>query len=152
TVVIVPQGTSLRPQPSQELLRRVEGALALWAPAAIATQILVVGPSYREISVIAEVIPADPSAAAEVEERLGHALDAFLHPVTGGRRGTGWEFGQAVELSQVVQVILGTDGVEAAPHVALVSDTDVYGDAVPVPKDALPCPGKHLLKLEVGRI
>jgi Baseplate J-like protein len=152
TVVIVPQGTSLRPQPSQELLRRVERALGLWAPAAIAMQILVVGPTYREISVVAEVIPTDPSGAAEVEERLGHALDGFLHPVTGGQGGSGWEFGQAVELSQVVQVILRTEGVGAAPHVALVSDTDVFGDAVPVPKDALPCPGKHLLKLEVGSV
>jgi hypothetical protein len=38
------------------------------------------------------------------------------------------------------------------PHVALLSDTDVFGDAVPVAPDELPCPGKHLLKLAVGAV
>jgi hypothetical protein len=40
--------------------------------------------------------------------------------------------------------------VASAPHVALVADTDVYGDAVPIPPDSLPASGKHLLKLSVG--
>jgi hypothetical protein len=152
TVVIVPEATVNRPQPSQELLRRVEQALSRRVPAAIATQVLVVGPTYRPVSVVAEAIPSDPARAAEVEEALAHALDAFLHPVNGGVGGSGWEFGQAVELSEIVQVILATDGLEAVPHVALLSDTDVFGDAVPVAPDELPCPGKHLLKLAVGAV
>jgi hypothetical protein len=149
TVVIVPQATVAQPQPSQELLRRVEQALARRVPAAIARQVVVVGPTYRPVSVVAEAIPADPTRATEVEEALARALDAFLHPVNGGPGGLGWDFGQAVELSEIVRVILTTAGVAAAPHVALVSETDAYGDAVPVEPDELPCPGRHLLKLTV---
>jgi hypothetical protein len=152
TVVIVPQSTAAQPQPSQELLRRVEQALARQVPAAIARQVIVAGPTYRAISVVAEVVPTDPSHATEVEEALGAALAAFLHPVSGAPDGAGWEFGEPVELSSVVQVILGVDGVDAAPHVALVSDTDAYGDAVPLAPDELPCSGKHLLKLGLGRM
>jgi len=150
TVVIVPASTAAQPQPSQELLRRVEQALARQAPAAISTQVIVAGPAYRAISVVAEAIPSDPTAAATVEEALTNALDAFLHPVNGGLAGTGWEFGQSVELSDVVQVILGTAGVESAPHVSLVSNTDAYGDAVPLQPEQLPSAGKHILKLTVA--
>ncbi len=150
TVVIVPHSATPAPQPSQELLRRVERALNAEAPAAIAGQILVAGPTYRPISVVADVVPVDPSAAAQVEEALVAALDRFLHPVLGGQPGSGWEFGQSVELSQVVAVILGTEGVASAPTVALYADSDAFGDAVPVASDALPSPGRHVLKLAVA--
>jgi hypothetical protein len=49
-----------------------------------------------------------------------------------------------------VQVILGTAGVASAPHVSLFSDTDAFGDAVPLASDELPCAGKHVLKLTVS--
>jgi hypothetical protein len=150
TVVIVPDSTALRPQPSQQLLARVEHALSQEAPAAIDHQVRVVGPEFRPISVVAEVVPVDPGEAAQLEERLLERLDVFLHPVRGGRRGGGWEFGKTVRLSDVVDVVLDTDGVRSAPHVALVSDTEAFGDAVPVPPHALPSPGKHLVKLEVS--
>ena len=149
TVVVVPQAVVAQPQPSQELLRRVEQTLAGQAPAAIARQVIVRGPSYRAVSVQAEAIPVDPTRAAEVEEAIGAALDAFLHPVNGGPHGAGWEFGQSVELSEVVQVILRTDGVASVPHVALVCGTDAFDDAVPIGPDELPCAGKHVLKLTV---
>ncbi|MBJ7601417.1 putative baseplate assembly protein [Candidatus Nephthysia bennettiae] len=150
TVVIVPQGQSLQPLPSQELLSRVEQAIASEAPAAIAGQIRVTGPAYREISVVAEVVPADAGSAAEVEEALNQALVAFLHPVSGGVSGNGWQFGESIHLSQIVRVVLGAAGVQSAPHVSVLSGTEVFGDSVPIPVDALPCSGKHQLKLSVA--
>lgn len=150
TVLIVPQGTVDQPQPSQELISRVREALMAQAPAAITGQIRIVGPTYRAVSVVAEVTPGDPSQAAQVENALSQRLSTFLHPVNGGPDGTGWEFGQPVHLSQVVEVILGTAGVLATPHVALLADTQVYSDAVPIPADWLPCSGKHELKLTIG--
>jgi predicted phage baseplate assembly protein len=149
TVLIIPQGEGPRPQPSQELLRRVEQALSDVAPAAIAGQLRVTGPTYQEVSVIADVVPRHPGEAAEIEERLLRALDAFLHPVTGVA-GAGWEFGESVMLSQVVRVILADGGVEAVEHVALMSETAVFDDAVVIDTGALPCAGKHLVKLQLG--
>jgi hypothetical protein len=150
TLVIVPEGAALEPDPSPELLSRVEQAIAAEAPAAVAAQIRVMGPRYREVSVVAEVVPRDAGQAAEVEDAIHHALNAFLHPVTGGVAGSGWEFGATVHLSQIVQVILGTPGVDSAPHVSLTSGTEIFSDAVPVPEDALPAPGKHQVKLMVS--
>ncbi len=150
TIVIAPQSAVAQPEPSQELIGTLRAHLTAQAPAAIAGQIRIAGPRYLAVSVVAEVIPRDPSHAAQVEDSLTDALDAFLHPVTGGPEGTGWEFGASVHLSQIVEVILGTAGVAAAPQVALVADTDAYGDAVPIPADCLPCSGNHLLKLTIG--
>lgn len=149
TVVIVPQGAALQPEPSQELLDRVEHAIASEAPAAIATQIRVTGPRYRPISVVAEVVPKDPGQAAAIEDALDKALDAFLHPVTGGVSGTGWDFGDTVHLSQIVHVIRATNGIESAPHVSLVSGSAIFSDSVPIPADALPSAGKHQLKVSL---
>ena len=150
TVVVVPQGQLPAPQPSQLLLRTVRTALAAAAPAAIASQIRIVGPTYRPVSVVVEAIPTDPGTAAAVEDALVTALNAFLHPVNGGPDRTGWRMGDAVHLSQVVQVVLGTPGVRSAPHVALMSDGDVYGDAVPMGPQTLPIAGRHLVKLTLG--
>src|SRR5262249_22890365 len=150
TVVVVPQAVVARPEPSQQLLGTVRAALAAQAPAAIAGQIRVVGPRYRDVGVVAEAIPADPGQAAAVESAILAALDPVLHPVNGGPAGGGWSFGNAVHLSQIVAVILGTPGVRSAPHVALLSGTDAYGDQVPVGADMLPCAGRHLVKLRLG--
>ena len=150
TMVIVPQGNRAEPQPTQDLLDRVEAALSAEAPAAIAGQIRVTGPSYRAISVDAEVVPNDPGQAAAVEVAIVQALDAFLHPVTGGVAGMGWEFGATVHLSQIVQVVLGTPGVESIPHVSLLVGTDIFGDAVPIAPGSLPSAGIHDIKLSLA--
>jgi hypothetical protein len=150
TLVVVPQSATAQPEPSQVLLRTIRSALARRAPAAIAGQIGVIGPRYRTVGVVAEAIPADPGQAAAVESAIVEALNAFLHPVNGGPAGGGWNFGDAVHLSQVVGVVLGVPGVLSAPHVALLSGTDAYGDAVPVDADMLPCAGRHLIKLRLG--
>lgn len=150
TMVIVPQGSMAEPQPTQELLGKVEAALAAQAPAAIAGQIRVTGPTYREISVVAEVLAADPGQAAAVEEAVTSSLNAFLQPVTGGPGGVGWEFGATVHLSQIVQVVLAVPGVVSASHISLVSGTDVYGDSIPVPPGSLPSAGKHDITVSLG--
>jgi hypothetical protein len=152
TMVIVPQGSMAEPQPTQELLGKVEAALAAQAPAAIAGQIRVTGPSYRQISVVAEIVPADPGQSAALQEAVTSSLNAFLHPVTGGPAGVGWEFGSTVHLSQIVQVVLEVPGVVEAPHISLVCGTDVYGDSVPIPVGSLPSAGKHDIKLTLGGV
>jgi hypothetical protein len=145
-VVVAPAGEAPEPQPSQELLRQVRSALANRAPAAVATQIRVIGPRYRRVSVVAEVV-VDPDRAAEIEEALRARLDAYLHPLTGGADGGGWDFGQAVPLSGVAAAIERTGGVAYATKAQLVADGVVHGDRVPIEPDRLPSAGRHLLKL-----
>jgi Baseplate J-like protein len=147
TVVIAPAGNARQPQPSQELLRQVRTELAARAPAAVAGNVRVVGPTYRLVSVVAEVVVSDPERAAEIEEALRRGVDAYLHPLTGGRGGGGWRFGEAVPLSGVAGVIERTRGVAYATKTQLLADSVVHGNRVPIEPDRLPAAGRHLIKL-----
>jgi len=78
-----------------------------------------------------------------LRERLG----AFLHPLTGGSNGTGWDFGQPVYLSQIATLIEQTEGVDFVPLIQLIVDDGVAGDKVTIASGALVTQGDHQLKL-----
>jgi hypothetical protein len=115
TLVIVPQGDDPTPTPSAELVATIEDHLVARAPVGLAqplpSRINVIGPGYIEVSVVAEAIPRDLSQAEAVAHQVGAALDRFLHPLTGGPRGAGWELGRDVYASEVAQVIEDVPGV-----------------------------------------
>jgi predicted phage baseplate assembly protein len=115
TLVVVPQGDDPTPTPSAELVATIEDYLVARAPVGLAqplpSRINVIGPGYVEVSVVAEVVPRDLNQAEVVARRVGTALDRFLHPLTGGPRGVGWELGRDVYASEVAQVIEDTPGV-----------------------------------------
>jgi hypothetical protein len=147
TVRVVPRGPERMPQPSAELRRRIVRALSLRAPAS-AGRIRVVAARYLAVSVIADVVPIDPQAAAMVEARLREALDAFLHPVSGGTHGRGWPFGTALHLSSLAALIEhGVEGVDHALHLRMTVDGEMFAEHVPVPPDGVIAPGDHEIKL-----
>jgi len=56
------------------------------------------------------------------------ALNTFLHPLTGGVAGTGWEFGRSVYQSEIYQVIEGVSGVDCVMRVALAAQGNFQFD------------------------
>ncbi len=150
TVAIAPWSDAARPEPSPELLRVVHGALTARAPAAIARSIRVVGPTYQPISVVSEVVVSEAGSAAKVEELLRSRLDGFLHPLTGGPQGRGWELGGAIHLSSVARIVERTPGVDHATELQLTVEGAVYGDRIPLEPGRLPAAGRHVIKLRPG--
>jgi hypothetical protein len=51
-------------------------------------------------------------AAGAVEQAIRQRLAAFLHPLTGGLDGKGWEFGRAPQLSDLYALIEAAPGVD----------------------------------------
>jgi hypothetical protein len=147
TVAIAPWSDRPEPQPTVELLQRVRAFLAARVPAAIAQRVRIVGPAYQPVSVVAEIAIRDAGMAAAVEERLRDALDAFLHPLTGGVERGGWHFGEDVPLSRIAGLVEGTDGVAFAQELQLVSGAAVEGERIDIAPEGLPSAGRHLLKL-----
>src|SRR6185369_11034461 len=84
TVQIVPQSADARPMPSFELRQTVQRALAQRAPAAIASQIAVIPPTYLAVGVQAVVAAVNMSDAGPVLQSVKSALREFLHPLSGG--------------------------------------------------------------------
>jgi predicted phage baseplate assembly protein len=150
TVVVVPFSLDARPALTPELRRLVREHLSQRAPAALARRVRIIGPQYASIGVQAEIAPLQPGEAAAVEASVRDALNQFLHPLTGGPDGQGWNFGQTVYLSQIARVIEGAEGVDYASLIRLTVNEQIYDESAPVDVDMLASAGDHMLKLIIG--
>ncbi|MEP6620357.1 MAG: putative baseplate assembly protein [bacterium] len=120
SVVIVPLSASAKPLPSAGLITLVENSLrGAITPTATLT---VVGPLYVRVDVTIEIALVALEGASQVEDAAREALRAFLHPLTGGRDGTGWDFGRQPHLSDLYAVVSDVPGVD---HVRQLSINQV---------------------------
>ena len=146
TVIIVPAGEMAEPLPSEGLTRTVKAYLASYAPSTIIDHIDVIGPNYVRIGIEADVIPKNIEEAKAVEKRVSESIAGFLHPVTGGPEGQGWEFGKDVYFSEVAALIHGTEGVDRVRKVLLKTPQGETTEHVSIPQNGLPSSGEHLIR------
>jgi len=142
TLLIVPRSAAAKPAPGSQLVRDVERSVTSCAFAGLAltpARLNVIGAGYIQVVVAAEVVPATMDDALAVKQRVLDAVAGYLHPLTGGPRGGGWEFGQSAYISkihQLIETVSGVDHVRAArliPNLAqhrLVLDAPGYDPAV----------------------
>ncbi|MDT5269291.1 MAG: hypothetical protein QOH49_1477, partial [Acidobacteriota bacterium] len=117
TVIIVPGSADARPTPSPQLRYRVEQYLRERAASSVAFpgQVKVSGPAYVEVTINADIYAASIDLAPQVEADAVAALEAFLHPLTGGYTQSGWEFGRLPCLSDfygLLEAVNGMDHIE----------------------------------------
>jgi predicted phage baseplate assembly protein len=117
TVIIVPGSADARPTPSPQLRYRVEQYLRERAASSVAfpRQVKVSGPAYVEVTINADIYAASIDLAPQVEADAIAALEAFLHPLTGGYTQSGWEFGRLPCLSDfygLLEAVNGMDHIE----------------------------------------
>jgi hypothetical protein len=141
TVVIVPQSHDPKPVPSPELIDQVRNYLRSRGSETITHRIDVVGPRYVKVSVFAQVVPLKPEEASVVEGRAIKALEAFLHPLTGGPDSTGWPFGRSAYISEIYAVIEATAGVDYVLKARFLDSDDPT--VVPVGPNELVYSGTH---------
>jgi predicted phage baseplate assembly protein len=125
TLVVVPELPAGRPSPTAGLLRAVRRYL--WPRRAIGTRLVVVGPTYVEVTVRASVKAAPGARPDRVTSDIRLALDRFLDPLAGGPRGRGWPFGRDVYRSEVLQQIDQVAGVDHVLSLELASGTGQEG-------------------------
>jgi predicted phage baseplate assembly protein len=147
TVVIAPTGTAPQPQPSRDLIDLVRTCLAAAAPAAVASRVRVIGPQYTPVSVLVSATVSTPGGAAETEHGVRLALETYLHPLTGGRGGAGWAFGEPVYASQIARLVESVPGIDHASALQLRVGGAVQEDAVLTPPGNLPASGRHVIRL-----
>jgi len=149
TLVIVPRSEERRPWPSFGLRERVRRFVEARADAGLAAahRLHVTGPDYRQIDVEAALAPRDPAAAGAVEAAARAALGKFLHPLTGGAEGGGWEPGRDVYLSDVAAVLERVAGVDYVRDLALSIDGRLQGERARVPDGKTVVAGDVRLKL-----
>jgi hypothetical protein len=149
TLVVVPASLDLQPEPTPEFQVRILNYLAARAPFAAASQIRIAGPEYSPIDVSLEVVPKEASLASSLETQLRDNLDRFLHPLSGGASGQGWDFGQPLYISQIAAVVEATPGVDYVPQILLKLNGQVFDDFVPVDPGSLLTSGTHEIRLTI---
>jgi hypothetical protein len=125
SMIVVPASADARPLPSVELLARVEQFLRTRQPAT--ADVAAVGPLYVRVDVRVEVALASLEGANQVGLAIRTQLAAFLHPLTGGRDGTGWDFGREPQLSDLHAVVSDVADVDHIRKLSMRQVEDVSG-------------------------
>lgn len=151
-VVIVPDSTISKPVPSSELKRRVETYLRDRCSNVMTLN--VIPPSYIKIDISAVLITKTIESKPVIEYEARKKIVEFLHPLTGGEDGDGWEFGSVPCISDIysiferinyvdyvkkVTVVLQAEG---SSKVVVLTDTS---NIIKLPEYVLPFSGKHTI-------
>jgi hypothetical protein len=121
SVIVVPRMDAQRPLPGSQLMACVLDSLRCSSPPT--TKISVVGPDFVRIDVTAEIVIDDPDALSEIELAVRLRLIGFLHPLTGGQNGSGWDFGRMPHKSDFYLLI------QSVPGVVYVRDIRIFAVA-----------------------
>ena len=112
SLIVVPRSTDPKPAPSSDMLENVRSFVDAGRLPGI--EMVVVGPEYVRVDVEAEIAVNDPEDAADVELAVREELERYLHPISGGPEGCGWEFGRLprkFDLSVLIERIPGVSHV-----------------------------------------
>lgn len=127
-LIIVPASESVKPVPGLELLARVRSYLE--ARLSPVVDFRVTGPDWLQMDVRAEIVPQRLDAAIDVQNAVRARLHAFLHPLSGGPDGDGWELGRKPHRSDVYALIEETPGVDHVRWLEVI-ETPQEGGARP---------------------
>jgi len=107
SVIVVPDVEGPAPTPNAGTLAAVRCYLD--QRRSLTTELYVIKPVYRRVQVSADVVADDDADIADVSERLLQALNAYLHPLTGGEDGSGWKFGGDIYYARLLSrmMVLG---------------------------------------------
>ena len=108
-LVFLPYGKQKVPMPSLGLRDLVFKYISQRASAL--TKIEIVVPEPISLNVEVQVVLNDWSYATNIKNVINEKLNNFLHPISGGKRKEGWEFGQLPLLSDVYEVLNPIEGV-----------------------------------------
>jgi hypothetical protein len=153
TVVIVPDLQDPKPVPTPEIVQIVEADLKKKTPNI--GKLKVAGPVYHQVNVRAELVTTNLEAVSEIETRVKRRIEEFLHPLTGGTEGKGWDFGPTLSTSDFYSLLSDISGVSYVKDLKITSKArDETPEKPPEPSgrlilpiSTLPCSGKHEIKV-----
>jgi Baseplate J-like protein len=121
---IIPRTSAPQPVPSLALIDRVETYLRDRASPTL--KLWVGSPQWLKVSVTAEVIPTSLQVADAVRDAIVKRLEAFLHPLTGGVSGQGWEFGREPYESDFYSLIQAIDRVNYIRSLSIKLEPELF--------------------------
>jgi len=132
--------------PAVEMINRVKDYLD--RRRVIGTRILVTPPNYHGFTIAAKLLARREFDAEDVRRRTLAALYEAFSPVSGGRDGTGWEFGRPVLQGDVYAVLQSVRGVDRVDDCRLFEANPVTGQRAPITAEP-GAPGEHPRAIQV---
>lgn len=118
-LIIVPQTSDPQPTPSLSLLERVECYIRDRCSPTV--DLHLTEPNWVEVTVKAHLVPISLEKVDEIKQAAIDTLITFLHPLTGGRQGRGWDFGRRPHESDLYAVLEKVDGVDYVASLSIDS-------------------------------
>lgn len=138
--------------PPAEMLSNV--ATFLDSRRTLGARVLVEPPAYQGVTVVA-ILRARPWADSNRLQRTAtDALYAYLHPISGGMDGMGWDFGRPVHMGEVYALLQRLPGTELVEDVRLFAANPITGERgqaaqrVEVAPNALVFSYEHQVRVE----
>jgi predicted phage baseplate assembly protein len=125
SVVVVPNVPGDAPMPNPMTLASV--CAYLDARRLLTTELYVVPPRYRTVTITAKLIANDDADLAALQESASATIERYFDPLIGGEdssefvAGSGWPFGGGIYYSQVIRRLL-VDGVKRVASVTMQLD------------------------------
>lgn len=110
SLIVIPRSEVPNPSPTLVLIQRVQAYLDRRRPPN--ANLIIVGPQYAQVNVTVEIALTTLETASTVEATVRQTLDRFLHPLTGGLDGTGWEFGRQPHKSDFYALLEAIPGID----------------------------------------
>ena len=127
TVIVVPESKDIKPVPSFQLKHKVKEYIKAQCSNIISPypeHIYVDGPIYVEVILEVIIYVKSIDSAPSVKNEGYTQLKAFLHPLTGGYEGRGWEFGRMPFLSDFFPILEGIEGVDYVESLSMKVKSD----------------------------
>lgn len=151
SIYVVPGSKDVRPAPSLELRRVVQRFLAERADVTLADQehIFVGPPQYVSVDVQTTVYAKSLDVIGTAEQKVRKQLHEFLHPLTGGPAGEGWDFGRDLAASDLYLLLEEIEEVDHVRALRLVAGETESEEQIEVGPDALLASGTHTVTMKV---
>ncbi|WP_019180839.1 putative baseplate assembly protein [Microbacterium yannicii] len=91
------------------------------------TRLLIEGPDYQGITVVAKLVAHPRVAVDRLRADALAALYRYFDPIRGGSKGTGWPFGRPVLAGEVYSVLQSLPGTELVDEVLLFTADPATG-------------------------
>ena len=107
--------------------------------------LVILAPEYVRATVQAVVVAATAPTAADIVTQYDQELDRYLHPLTGGPGGRGWEFGQRPYESDLYALLESIRGLEYVQSLSISLEEERPG--LLESGLFLICAGEHSIRL-----
>lgn len=147
SVVVVPDVEGIAPLPTAGTLAAVRCYLD--QRRSLTTELYVIKPVYRTVTVVAEVIAENDADIADITERILQTLNDYFHPLTGGEDGSGWNFGGDIYYARLLHRML-IPGVFRVGQVRITLDGELQEECSDISIDtyALLKSGQHQINVD----